>query len=163
MAIPRVAFCKIMKIILTENIKGLGQIGEIREVKNGYARNFLVPKKLVVLATAENLKRIDELKEKRTLALEGELKRMKEVGGRLAGFRLLVESAGDEKGNLYAAVNSKKLSSHLKEKGIEVKPEFILTNEPIKKTGLHPVLFKYYDIEAPFEVEVVLERRAKLR
>ncbi len=151
-----------MKVILTENIKGLGQIGEAREVKNGYARNFLMPRKLAVLATDENLKKIDELKKGKALAFEQEIEKAKGVAGRLAGLRLLVETAGDEKGNLYAAVNSKKLCDALKEKGVETEPEYILS-EPIKKSGIHGVLFKYYDIEAPFEVEVAVERRKKLR
>lgn len=152
-----------MKIILTENVRGLGQIGETKEVKNGYARNFLVPRRLAVLATAENLKQIDELKKKRTLAFEQEIEKMKEVAGRLNGFHLILEAAGDEKGNLYAAVNSQKLCEALKEKGFEAKPEYILVSEPIKKSGIHGILFKYYDVEAPFEVEVAVERRKKLR
>lgn len=152
-----------MKIILTENIKGLGQIGETVSVKNGYARNFLVPRKLAVLATAENLKQIDELKKKRTLAFAEELEKMKGVAGQLAGFKLLIEAAGDEKGNLYASVNSKKLCEVLKEKGIEANSEYILVSEPIKKSGVHGILFKYYDVEASFEVEVAVERRKKLR
>lgn len=152
-----------MKIILTENIKGLGQIGETLKVKNGYARNFLVPKKLAVLATAENLKQIDELKKKRTLAFEQEIEKMKGVAERLNGFHLILEAAGDEKGNLYASLNSKKLCEALKEKGFEAEPEYILISEPIKKSGIHGILFKYFDIEAPFKVEVAVERRKRPR
>lgn len=152
-----------MKIILTENIKGLGQIGETREVKNGYARNFLVPRKLAVLATAENLKRVGELKEKKALAVKEEIEKMKQVADRLKEFKLIIETAGDDKGNLYASVSSKKLSDALRKKGIEVYPDYILISEPIKKLGIHSALFKYYDVEAKFEVEVVLERRKRMR
>lgn len=152
-----------MKVILTENIKGLGQIGETLEVKNGYARNFLVPRRLAILATAENLKRIGELKEKKTLAIKEELEKMKQVAGKLKEVKLILEMPGDEKGNLYAAVNPKKLSEALKEKGIEIQSDYILISEPIKKLGIHGALFKYYDVEAKFEVEVALERRKKFR
>lgn len=152
-----------MKVILTENIKGLGQIGETREVKNGYARNFLVPRKLAVLATAENLKRVGELREKKALAMKEEIEKMKQVANRLKELKLILEMPGDEKGNLYAAVNPKKLSDALRKKGIEAYPDYILISEPIKKLGIHSALFKYYDVEAKFEVEVVLERRKRMR
>ncbi|MEK7203610.1 MAG: 50S ribosomal protein L9 [Patescibacteria group bacterium] len=152
-----------MKVILTENIKGLGQIGETREVKNGYARNFLVPKKLAILATQENLKRVGELKEKKALTEKEEIERMKQVAEKLKELKLILEMPGDEKGNLYAAVNPKKLSEALKEKGIGVDPDYILISEPIKKLGIYSALFKYYDVEAKFEVEAVIERRRKKR
>ena len=152
-----------MKIILAENIRGLGQIGEIKEVSDGYARNFLVPKKLAILATAQNLKQIEELKKKKDLAVKDEIEKMSQVAKKLKELKLVLEMPGDEKGNLYVAVNSKKLSETLKEKGIDVFPEYILISEPIKKLGIHSALFKYYDVEAKFEVEVAVERRKKLR
>ena len=151
---PRASFHE-MKIILTENIRGLGQIGEAKEVKSGYARNFLMPRGLAILATTESLKRVGELKEKKALAVKEEIERMKEVAGKLKDFRLIIEAKGDEKGNLYAAVNSKKISEALRGRGIEVGSEFILISEPVKKLGLHSALFKYYDVEAKFEIETV--------
>ena len=144
-----------MKIILTENIKGLGQIGETKEVSNGYARNFLVPKKLAILATAENLKEIDELKKKKALTIQEELQKMKEVADRLKDYRLIIETKADEKGNLYAAIMPKKIGEALRERGIEVNPDYLEIFNIIKKVGVHQALFKYYDIEAKFEVETV--------
>lgn len=144
-----------MKIILIENIKGLGQIGDIREVKNGYARNFLVPRNLAMLATVENLKRVGELKEKKVLAVQKEIEKMKQIAENFKDLKLTIETRADEKGNLYAGINSQKISEVLKEKGIEVNSGYILTNEPIKKVGAYPVLFKCYDIEAGFEVDIV--------
>ncbi|MBI4117101.1 MAG: 50S ribosomal protein L9 [Parcubacteria group bacterium] len=152
-----------MKIILTENIKGLGQIGETLEVKSGYARNFLVPKNLAILATQENLKRVGELKKKKGLAIQEEFERIKQAAESLKNFKLIIETKTDEKGNLYAAISPKTIGQILKERGIEINPDCILISEPIKKVGVHPVLFKFYDIEAPFEIDVVQERRTKLR
>ena len=145
-----------MKIILTENIKELGQIGETSEVKNGYARNFLVPRGLAILATAENLKRVGELKKKKDLTIKEELEKMNEVAEKLKDYKLIIETKADEKGNLYAAVMSKKIGESLRKRGIEVNPDHIeIISNPIKKTGAHQALFKYYDIEAKFEVEVI--------
>ena len=152
-----------MRVILVENIKGLGQIGETLKVKSGYARNFLMPRKLAIPATAENLKRAGELKEKKDLAVQEEFGRIKQVAENLRNFKLIIETKTDEKGNLYAAINSKTIGGILKGRGIEINPDCILISEPIKKLGLHPVLFKFYDIETPFEIEVVQEQRAKLR
>lgn len=145
-----------MKIILTENIKGLGQIGDTVEVKGGYARNFLMPKRMAVLATAENLKRVDDLKREKNQAVQEGIQKMKEIGERLKNFRLIIETKADEKGNLYAGIHSKDISDLLKERGTEVSPEYIeLAEEPIKKVGIYRVMFKFYDIETGFEVEVV--------
>jgi len=144
-----------MKIILTENVRGLGQIGETKEVSNGYARNFLVPRKLAILATAENLKKIDELKKKKTLAVQEELQKMKEVADKLNDYKLIIETKTDEKGNLYAAIMPKKIGEVLKERGIEVNSDYLEIFNIIKKVGVHQALFKYYDVEAKFEVEIV--------
>ena len=145
-----------MKIILIENIKDLGQIGETLEVKNGYARNFLVPRCLAVLATAENLKQMEELKKRKNLEIQEEIIKIKEIAEKLKDYKLIVEAKTDEKGNLYAAITSKKIGESLRERGIEVNPDYIeITFNQIKKTGIHQALFKYYDIEAEFEVEII--------
>lgn len=147
-----------MKIILAENIKGLGQIGEVKEVSNGYAKNFLVPRKLAILATAENLKKAGELKKQKALVVQQEIEKMKEVVEKLKDYRLIIETRTDEKGNLYASVTPKKISEELKKRGIEVDSDFILIpGQQIKNTAVFPVLFKFYDVEMPFEVEVIGE------
>lgn len=146
-----------MKIILTENIKGLGQTGEVKEVRNGYARNFLMPKKLALLATAENLKKTDELKKRQILAVQQEVEKMKEVAAKLKDYKLIIETKADEKGNLYAAITAKKISESLRERGIEgANADYIeIIFNQIKKVGVHQALFKCYDIEADFEIEVI--------
>ena len=144
-----------MKVILTENVKGLGQIGETKEVKNGYALNFLVPRRLAILATAENLKKTESLKQEREKRVIEEIERMKQVSDKMKGLRLVIETKADEKEHLYVGINSRKIAEVLKERGIAVEPDFILTNEPIKKLGVHGALFKYFDIEVPFEIEIV--------
>ena len=145
-----------MRVILTENIKGLGQTGETAEVKSGYARNFLVPRKLAILATTENLKKVDGLKKQKAEALQESIQKMKGVGEKLKNYRLIIETRADEKGNLYAGVNPKIISGSLKERGIDAESDYIeLAADPIKKVGCHQALFKYYDVEARFEVEVV--------
>ncbi|OHB17147.1 MAG: 50S ribosomal protein L9 [Parcubacteria group bacterium RIFCSPLOWO2_01_FULL_40_65] len=145
-----------MKIILTENIKGLGQIGETKDVSNGYARNFLVPRKLAIFATAENLKQVDEIKKGKAIMMQEELQKMKGVAEKLNNFKLLIEIKANEKGHLYEAIIPKKISESLKKQGIEADADFIeITASQIRQTGVHKILFKYYDIEANFEVEVV--------
>lgn len=145
-----------MKIILTENVKGLGQIGEVKEVASGYALNFLVPRRLAILATAENLKKTESLKKEREKKVMEEIERMKQVSEKLKNLRLIMETKTDEKGHLYVGINSKKIGEALKERGIEVDSDYILvTGDQIKKTGAFPVLFKFYDIEVPFQIEVI--------
>lgn len=145
----------VMRIILTENVKGLGQVGEIKEVKNGYAVNFLVPRRLAILATAENIKKAENLRQEREKRVMEEIERMRQVSEKLKDLRLVMETKADEKGHLYVGINPKKVAEALKERGIAVEAELVLVNEPIKKLGVHGALFKYFDIEVPFEVEVV--------
>lgn len=145
-----------MKIILTENVKGLGQIGEVKEVKNGYAVNFLVPRRLAILAVAENLKKVDELKKQKALAVQKGIEKMKAVVEKLKNYRLVMETRSDEKGHLYAAITPKKVAEALTERGIGADADFIeVVGNQIKNTGVHRALFKYYDVETSFEIEVI--------
>ena len=84
-----------------------------------------------------------------------EIEKMKHVSEKIKDLRLVMETKADEKGHLYIGINPKKVAEVLKERGIAVEPEFILINEPIKKIGVHGALFKYFDVEVSFKVEVV--------
>jgi len=147
-----------MKVILLENIKKLGQIGEIKEVSNGYGRNFLIPQKKALLATAEAMKRLDELKKKREEIAKQELEKMKQIVEKMKDLKLTVMMKADEKGNIYASVNPEMVAEELKKKDIEMDPDYIKISEPIKKIGVYKILLEYNDeVKTEFELEVVKE------
>lgn len=154
----------IVRIILTENVKGLGQMGDVKQVKNGYGRNFLLPNSKAILATEENLKKLDELKKKREEAAEQELEQMKRAAEKLKDLKIQIRAKADEKGHLYASVNPENIAVALKEQGIEIDANYIEIPHDVeqpgktKKLGEHQVLFKYNDkIKTEFTVEVVKE------
>lgn len=147
-----------MKVILLENIKKLGQIGDIKEVRDGYGRNFLIPQKKALLATQEAMKRLDELKKKREELAKQELEKMKEIIKKLKEVKLEIKMKADEKGNIYASVDSERIAEELAKKDIKIDSDYIKLSEPIKKIGQYKILFEYNDeVKAEFEVEIFKE------
>lgn len=143
-----------MKIILVKDIKGIGKVGEIKEVKEGYARNFLFPQKLAVLATeaamAEALVK-EKLKQEKG---EEQKNRAEELVNKLKGLKLEIRAKSDEKGTLFAAVNEKQIIEELKKKGYNFKKDQIKILEPIKKMG---------DYEVGVDLGFGLEAKVKVR
>lgn len=132
------------RIILKENVEGLGKEGSIVEVKNGYARNYLLPKNLAFEATDFNIKLFEEEKKKKLKKLEKE----KEVSLQLAekiksaSCTIAVEAQPDDV--LYGAVTVHEIENALKEEGLNVDKRQILLDEPIKKLGVYQVSVKLH-------------------
>ena len=127
-----------MQIILLERIGRLGQMGDVVNVKDGYARNFLLPQKKALRATAENLARFE--KERTQLeARDLELKKEAEaVAAKLAGQSFLaIRQAGDT-GQLYGSVTSRDIAEVVTAGGFSIDRRQIVLDRPIKTLGLHP-------------------------
>src|SRR3989338_4252395 len=130
-----------MRVILKENIKGLGRKYEIKNVADGYANNFLLPKKLAEYATAEAIKKAEVLKttiiaeqEIREKITEKQIEMLKEV-------KIVLKKKGNEKGHLFEKVHPEEISEALKEQAkIEIDPEFLTISKPIKEMGEHTVI-----------------------
>lgn len=128
-----------MEVILLERIEKLGQMGDVVDVKSGYARNFLLPRKKALRATDDNRARFD--KERAQLeAVNLELRTEAEaVGGKLDGLHLtLVRQAGDS-GQLYGSVSSRDIAEGVTAAGFTVQRQQVILDRPIKAIGLHPV------------------------
>jgi large subunit ribosomal protein L9 len=128
-----------MQVILLERIGRLGQMGDVVNVKNGYARNFLLPQKKALRATQENLARFE--KDRTQLeARDLELKKEAEaVAGKLEGGRFIaIRQAGDT-GQLYGSVTPRDIAEVVTNGGFTVDRRQIVLNKPIKSLGLHPV------------------------
>ncbi len=125
-----------MKIILGKDVVGIGKRGDIKEVRDGFFRNFLLPNKLAVLATKEKMKEIErmaELKEKTRKISQG--KSASEIN-KLSGRRIALDGKANEKGSLYKAIMPKDIVKKLAEEGFtEVQPEWIILEKPIKEAG----------------------------
>ena len=145
-----------MKVILLENVKPLGKKDEIVEVAEGYARNFLFPRKLAILA---DNKAVNDLKGKeasRQYRVEEERKAAKELAGRLAEVTVKIRSASGADGRLYGAVTAKDIAEALeKDFGITVDKRKLDLAENIKSYGTYAVSVKLYgDITGKFSVVV---------
>ena len=124
-----------MKIILLKEIKGLGRIGDVKNVSDGYARNFLIPKGLVSTATEEKVADIYAQKQKKTKQVKVNKERKKQLAFRVNRKEINIRVSADEKGTLYAGLGKNEIAKELKKKGYIVDTQEIKLKTAIKKIG----------------------------
>jgi large subunit ribosomal protein L9 len=145
-----------MKVILTEEIRGLGTRGDVVTVKDGYARNYLIPKNLAQEATNSNLKAIEHQRRKWALLAQQEKDAAQKQAERVKGIKIQIEKRVGEHGHLFGSVTANEIADALLEKGIEVDKRRIELASPIKNVGLHDVEVRLHrDVTAQIQVEVV--------
>lgn len=151
-----------MKVILLQDIDGLGKKYEIKEVKNGYARNFLLPEKTARAATKEALKWLGDQKEVIDKEVEEDLKRAQELASRLDGLEVNITVKVGDEGQLFESINVQKIIEHLKKMGFEVKKSQVKLEEPIKGLGEFPVSISLdHNLEAGIKVIIIAEDGGK--
>ena len=147
-----------MQIILQEDVEKLGQRGEVVEVKAGYARNFLLPRKLALEASAGNLKRLEKIRgqlAKRTATEKEQAQRQAEL---LAGVTLTLVRKAGENDQLFGSVTTADLSEGLAAQGFDVDKRRIQLDEPIKLVGEYQVHIKLvHEVIAQFKLIVQKE------
>jgi len=147
-----------MKLILKDDVKGLGGMGQEIDVADGYGRNYLIPKGLAMVATVGNLKILkNEISQKgrKIVKLKGDAedlaKRIEKISCRLA------KKAG-ESDKLFGSVTSQEIADHLKKEGFDIDKKKVDINAPIKNLGTHSVSIRVYPgVVANLKVEVVKE------
>ncbi len=145
-----------MKVILKEDIKGLGSGGEIVNVKDGYGRNFLVPKGLAVAATEKNVNQVKHEQEIIKQKIRKQLKDAEEVAKRVSDVSLTIARLVGESERLFGAVTAKDIEEALREEGVVVEKRQILLEEPIKTLGVYHVPIKLHpDVACEVKVWVV--------
>ena len=146
-----------MEVILKEDIKNLGEIGDVVSVKPGYGRNFLVPQGKAVFATADNLKNLEQQKEELRKKQEGELSLLREKAQIFEGLKLTIEANVTEEGTLYGSIGTIDIANAANEKGIELERSYInMPDGPIKTIGSHDVELLFHpEIQVIINVEVV--------
>ena len=147
-----------MKVILLRDVENLGKKYEIKEVKNGYARNFLIPKKLAKPATKEALKWLEMQKEIEEKRAEEELKKVQELATKVDGIEVVIPVKVGEDGQLFEKVGTQKILEKLNEMGFDIKKNQIELPEPIKELGEFPVKIKFsHNLDAEITVVVTEE------
>ena len=148
-----------MKVILLENVENVGKKYEIKEVKNGYARNFLIPKNLVKSATKQNLKWLAGKMELVEKEAEEDLKKAQELASKMDDIEVLITLKVGPDGQLFESVNAAKVLEKLKLMGFEVKKSQIKLVEPIKEFGEFPVKISLaHNLEAEIRLIIAGEK-----
>jgi large subunit ribosomal protein L9 len=150
-----------MKIILLKDVENIGKKYDIKEVKNGYARNFLMQKGLAKPATKEATAWVEMQKEIETKKSEEDLKKIQEKASSMDGQEVVIcVKVGDEN-QLFESVNAQKISEKMKEIGFDVKKNQIILENPIKELGEYPVKLKFeHNLEA--EITVIVSSEEKI-
>jgi len=128
-----------MKIILLQKIKGTGNIGDIKEVADGYALNFLIPQKLAEPATPANINKLQKKQTELVNKSSQELVSAQKIAQKLAGIVLEIKSHGNNEGKLYSAVSATIIVEKLKQKGFDIETKQINLIKPIKEFGEYSV------------------------
>ena len=128
-----------MKIILKEDVHNLGQQGDVVEVKAGYARNYLMPKKLAVLFTQQQKKSYEELSRVEKRKIERQKDNLESVLKELKGLNLSLKMKSEEGEKLFGSVTKIDIANLLEENGINIDKKYISLSSPIKTLGEHKI------------------------
>ncbi len=147
-----------MKVILKEDVKKLGNMGQIVTVADGFARNYLVPRGLAVEASSKNMKSLEHAHK----VIQEKAKKVKEslqdFADRLSKVTLVMKAKAGEEGKLFGSVTSMDIAEQLKNEGIEIDKKKISLEEPIKRLGTYSVgIHLHSDIDAKITLQVIEE------
>ena len=125
-----------MKVILLKDVKGTGKKGEVKEVSDGYARNFLLPKKMAVVADQTNVKELNEKNKSKEIKAQKEYEAAVELGKQMEEMAITIYSKAGEGGRLFGSITSKDIAEQIKKQhDIEVDKRKISLDEPIRVLG----------------------------
>ena len=147
-----------MKVILRQNAEGLGQVGDVVDVKTGYARNYLIPRKIAYTALKGNIRALEEEKKTLTKKREQELTAAETLAAELEKISITIPVQVGEEDKIFGSVTTQMISDALKEKGHDLDKRKIEIDEPIKALGIYGVSIKLHpNVNAKIKVWVVRE------
>ncbi|MDP3731857.1 MAG: 50S ribosomal protein L9 [Candidatus Omnitrophota bacterium] len=145
-----------MEVILNKDIDRIGKAGHIVKVKDGFARNSLIPNGLAVPVTPANLKKLEQEKQQKALQLEKAKREAEELKAKLARLSLTIPVLTHEEDKLYASITAHDLATALSEEGFNIDKNSIVLDEPIKALGIYEVPVKVHpEVFAKVKVWVV--------
>lgn len=151
-----------MKIILLEDVEDVGKKFEVKEVKNGHARNFLIPKNLAKPATKKNLQWLETQKEAMEKVAEEDLKRWEELASKIDGVEVPIAVKVGKSNELFESINAQKIAEKMKEMGYGIKKSHIKLDDAIKAIGEFPVkVVLDHNLEAEIKVIVSAQTEEK--
>lgn len=132
-----------MEVILRTDVPKLGKAGDIVKVKDGYARNYLIPKGFAIPANQKNIKALEKERQIILAKAERERKKLMSLAEKLEGLELVIYRRKIEEDRIFGSVTVADIVSALKEKGFEVDKKFIELDQPIKKLGVYEIPVKF--------------------
>jgi large subunit ribosomal protein L9 len=145
-----------MEIILIENIKNVGKLGDVATVAGGYARNYLIPYGKAVPATKDNLQFFENKRAELEAKAADRLSQAQKRAESFTGMVLSIEALASDEGKLYGSVHVHEVVAHLKEKGLSVNRSEILMGQPIRDLGTYPIKLQLHpDVLVDLTLEVV--------
>ncbi|HOK14005.1 MAG TPA: 50S ribosomal protein L9 [Candidatus Kapabacteria bacterium] len=138
-----------MKIILREDIAKLGKIGDVVNVRDGYARNFLLPKGLAFVATEGAMKRIEALKRSAEKRSEKERQVAEQIAAKIADVQITIPMKVGEEGKLYGSVSQQMIANELQARGFDIDKRNVILEDPIKTLGIFDVKIKLHSEVIP--------------
>ena len=145
-----------MKLILTQEVTGLGAAGDVVEVKDGYGRNYLVPRGFAIVWTKGGEKTIESIRNSRNARSVRDTDHAAQVKAKLEGSTFNVKVRAGEGGRLFGAVTAGDIATAITDAGAEVDKRTIVVAQPIKSLGAHTVTVKVHDeVEAQVSLNVV--------
>ncbi len=144
-----------MKVILTKDIEGYGFLGDIVEVKRGFANNYLIPRGYALPATDNNVKHVQEILKQKRKKLEREKRKAKELAKKLEGVTVEIIKPIGEGGKLFGSVTASEIVKALKEKGIEINRKNLILNRPIREIGLFTLPVRLHrEVTTQIKIEI---------
>lgn len=145
-----------MEVILTKDSGKLGKTGQVVKVKDGFARNFLIPNGLALPLTSQNLKKLEQEKQAREMQLEKTRKEHVELKTRLEALSLTMPVLTKEEDKIFGSVSGQEISAALSEEGLAIDKNSIVLDEPIKSLGIYEVPVKLgAEVTAKLKVWIV--------
>ncbi len=150
-----------VQVLLRENVEKLGKIGEVVRVRPGFARNFLLPRRLAVSATPDNVRRVDREKGKRATEDAARLEAVRALGARIVAAAVNIEAKVGEEGRLYGSVGPAQIAASFAALGLPVEEKQIRLEHAIKERGVFAVRIHLHpEVEVETKVWVVEEKGA---
>ena len=148
-----------MKVILLENVRKIGSIGEVIEVKRGYARNFLIAKKKALFASKENIKEVEKIKNELSKKDQEKKNSAKTIDEKLKNKEFTIKKLSTENRELYGSVKPTEISKIIKQfEDLEINPSLIQPSKEIKSLGTFDVILNLHsDIQSQIKITVVAQ------
>jgi large subunit ribosomal protein L9 len=146
-----------MKIVLTQEVRALGAPGDVVEVADGYARNFLIPRKLAIRATSGSLKQVETIRRTREIREVRNLEQAQQIAGQLGSLQIRVPAKAGETGRLFGQITPAQVAEAVKKAGgPKIDRKRLHIDAPIKSLGAHRVSLRIHpEVEAQINIEVV--------